>query len=57
MLPCKCVLSFAVHMQQVAEIFAEVPQCVDCDVDSEVCVLRFVDWDLEDKLAYPVEFA
>jgi hypothetical protein len=57
MLACKCALSFAVQVQKVAEILAEVPRGVYCNVDAEVRGLWFVDWDLQDKLAATVQLA
>ena len=49
---------FAVEMQEVTQVFRETPDCVDGELDSEVCgVAIAVCWDLQDGFSAPVEFA
>ena len=52
-----CALLLAVEGQQIAEVFSEVPDGGDGDLDSEVSRVGICDWDLEDGFAAAVELA
>ena len=50
-------LLLAVQVQEVAEVFSEVVDCVDGQLDAEVCGVGICDRDLQYGFSASVEFA
>jgi hypothetical protein len=45
------------QVQKVAEVFRQVPDCGDCELDAKVCGVGICDWYLQNDFSAAVELA
>jgi hypothetical protein len=42
----ECALALAVQCEKIAKVFSEIPECIDSDINVEVCLVRMCNGNL-----------